>query len=187
MIILVVGRQGAGKGTQASRLSDHLGIPWVSTGEMFRQALTEGTPFGRMAQRYMERGDLVPDDVTIGVVRERLSLPDAEKGAILDGFPRTQTQAGALDRLLEEMGDRLDVVLNIEVPEDVGRARMLERARIEGRGDDTPEAIDRRLALYEEQTRPLLDYYGPKVVSVDGVGSIQEVFERCRKEVDARL
>ena len=181
--ILMLGRQGSGKGTQATRLASRLGIPWVSTGEMFRQAAMEGTEFGLMAKRYMEAGELVPDDVTVEVVRERLSKPDAQRGLILDGFPRTRSQAEALDRILGRSG--VDLVINIEVPEAEARQRMIERAEIEGRADDTPEAIDRRLALYLEQTRPLLEYYGDIVVTVDGVGIIEEVFERCLKEVEA--
>jgi adenylate kinase len=133
-----------------------------------------------MAKGFMERGELVPDEVTIGIVRERLSEDDAAKGVILDGFPRTQAQAEALDRIRA-----IDVVLNIEVPEAAARERMLERARIEARADDTPEAIDRRLALYAEQTAPLLGFYRERVVEVDGIGTVDEVFERCLKALEA--
>ena len=179
----MLGRQGAGKGTQAARLAAHLGVPWVSTGEMFRHAAAEGTELGRKADGFMKSGALVPDEVTIGIVRERLAKPDAARGAILDGFPRTELQAEALDTMLG--GGGVDIVLNVEVPEEEARARMLRRAEIEGRADDTPEAIDRRLALYEEQTRPLLAYYGAKVREVDGMGTVDEVFERCLKEIEA--
>ena len=178
----MLGRQGAGKGTQAARLARYLSVPWVSTGDMFRDAVTAGSEFGLMAKEYMDRGDLVPDEVTIGVVRERLSQEDAAAGVILDGFPRTRGQAEALDTILG--GSGIDLVLNVEVPEDLARERMIQRARTENRGDDNPEAIARRLALYEEQTRPLLEYYGDKVVTIDGVGSMDEVFERCLKEVE---
>jgi adenylate kinase len=155
---------------------------------MFRLAAAEGTPMGLMAKEIMERGDLVPDDVTVGIVRDRLAQPDAKSGVVLDGFPRTKAQAEALDALLGERrghGRGLDLVLNIGVPTEVARARMLERARVEGRADDTEEAIDRRLELYEEMTRPLLEYYGDRVATVDGVGSIDDVFERCIKEIEA--
>ncbi len=179
----MLGRQGAGKGTQAARISERTGYPWVSTGEMFRQAAAEGTELGLLAQSYMERGELVPDDVTIGLVRERLTKPDAQEGVVFDGFPRTRVQAEALDRMLE--GQAIDLVLNVEVPENVCRQRLLARAQIEARADDTPDAIDQRLALYEEQTRPLMAYYGPKVATVDGLGTIEEVFERCIKEIEA--
>ena len=180
----MLGRQGAGKGTQAQKLAEHLGVPWVSTGEMFRAAAAEGTALGRKVDEIMSSGQLVPDDLTIALVEERLAKPDAAKGVIFDGFPRTRPQAEALDALLG--GGGLDVVLNIEVPEDAARNRMVKRAQLEGRADDTPEAIDRRLALYEKQTRPLLDYYRDKVVEVDGLGSIDEVFERVVKAIESQ-
>lgn len=179
LVLLLLGRQGSGKGTQAVRLALHLQIPWVSTGEMFRQAAAEGAELGLLADGFMKEGKLVPDEVTIGIVRERLAKADALNGAILDGFPRTRAQAEALDTMLG--GDGVDLVLNIEVPVSVCRERMIKRIEIEGRPDDTPEAIDRRLALYEDQTEPLLDYYGEKVVEIDGLGSIDEVFLRCVK------
>jgi adenylate kinase len=178
----VLGPQGAGKGTQAARISEAQGIPWISTGEMFREAATEGTELGLCAKGYMERGDLVPDEVAIGVVRDRVHKPDAAKGIILDGFPRTLAQAKALDRIFD---GGIDLVLSIDVPKDVALRRLRDRAHAEGRADDTPEAIERRLALYEKETRPLLSYYGQKVVDVNGVGSIDEVFERCMNEIEA--
>jgi adenylate kinase len=136
-----------------------------------------------LAKEFIDRGELVPDDLTIEIVRERLSTPDAAKGVVLDGFPRTKAQAEALDTMLG--GSGVDLVLNIEVPADVAKARMIERARLEGRTDDVEEAIARRLALYEAQTQPLLEYYSGRVATVDGLGTVDEVFERCLKEAEA--
>lgn len=181
---LVFGRQGAGKGTQCARLSSKYGVPHISTGDMLRAAVAEGTEFGRKAEEFMSAGNLVPDDVMIGVVRERLAKSDAvERGFLLDGFPRTLAQAEAL---LESTGDvGLDVVVNIDVPLDVVTERMKGR----GRADDTDEAIARRLELYEQETAPVLDLFDDRdlLVTVDGVGSEDEVLERLTKAIDARL
>ncbi len=181
---IIFGRQGAGKGTQSARLSDHYGALHISTGDMLRAAVAEGTEFGRKADEYMRGGNLVPDDVMIGIVRERLGKADAiDQGFLLDGFPRTLAQAEAL---LEITGDDgLDAVLDLDVPLDVVTARMKGR----GRADDTDEAISRRLELYEKETSPVLQWFDGrgKLVQVDGVGSEPEVFDRIVSAIDARL
>lgn len=180
--LVLLGRQGAGKGTQAVRLSEHYGAVHISTGDMLRAAVAEGTEMGRKAGEIMDRGDLVPDDVMIGVVDERLAKPDVvEHGFLLDGFPRTVAQAEALDDLLAP--GRLDAVVNIDVPLDEVRDRMKQR----GRADDTDEAIERRLSLYEEQTAPLIAHYEAEdlLVVVDGLGTMDEVFDRLVAAIDA--
>lgn len=181
---VIFGRQGAGKGTQSVRLSEHFGAPHISTGDMLRLAVGEGTEFGRKADEFMSAGNLVPDDVMIGVVRERLSKADAvERGFLLDGFPRTLPQAEALVGSIGE--DGLDIVLDLDVPLDVVTARMKGR----GRADDTDEAIARRLELYETETGPVLAWFRQRgmLVTVDGVGSEDEVFSRLVDAIGARV
>jgi adenylate kinase len=180
--LVLLGRQGAGKGTQAERLAAHYGAPHISTGDMLRSAVAEGSDFGRKAAEIMNRGDLVPDDVMVGVVEERLGKDDARTaGFLLDGFPRTVAQAEALAGLVGD--DGLHAVVNIDVPLDEVRARMKAR----GRDDDTDEAIDRRLVLYERETSPLIEFYESRdlMVHVDGLGTMDEVFERLVATVDA--
>jgi len=181
--LIVFGRQGAGKGTQCVRLADHYGIPHISTGDMLRGAVAEGTELGLKAKGMMDAGDLVPDDVMEGIVVERLAKPDAEPGWLLDGYPRTLGQVEAMQRNLGEAF--VDLAVNLDVPVDVVTERMVAR----GREDDTEDAIRRRLELYEEQTAPLLSWFGDRdrLVEVDGVGSEDEVFERLVKVVDAAL
>jgi adenylate kinase len=179
--LVLLGRQGAGKGTQAVRLADHYGAPHISTGDMLRAAVAEGTEFGRKAKEIMDRGDLVPDDVIVGVVQERLDKDDARtSGFLLDGFPRTVSQAESLTELTAT--DGLHAVVNIDVPLDEVRARMKAR----GRDDDTDEAIERRLELYEQETSPLIDYYTERglMVHVDGLGTMDEVFTRLVAAID---
>jgi adenylate kinase len=180
--LLMFGRQGAGKGTQAALLAEHYGIPHVSTGDMLRAAAEGGTAFGRKAAEIMARGDLVPDDVMLGIIDDRLGEADAEAGVLLDGFPRTEDQAEGLDELLGD--DGLTAVVNLEVPEEIAFERMLSR----GRADDTPDAIRRRLELYEAQTAPLLAFYDRRdlVLRVDGVGDVEEIAERLVAAIDAR-
>jgi adenylate kinase len=203
--LLVLGKQGAGKGTQAVRIADHYGATHISTGDMFRAAVAAGTPFGLKANEYMKRGELVPDDVVIGLVAERLAKDDAvEHGFILDGFPRTKIQAEELQRLLGP--DGLDAAVDIDVPTDTVIERISGRrvcttcgtpyhvdappkvgwicdkdgGEVVQREDDTPEAVTKRLELYEKATRPLLDFYEGLglLVTVDGVGDPDEVFNR---------
>jgi len=181
---VLLGRQGAGKGTQAARLAEWFGIQHLSTGKIFRDSADAGVPAGLAAKEYMDRGELVPDDVVVAVVEERFANPaEVEHGFILDGFPRTLVQARELDRILG--GHGLDVVVNLEVPVPVVVERMLAR----GRDDDTEEAIRRRLDLYEEETRPLIDFYRQRslLVTVDGLGTEEEVQDRLLAAIDARF
>lgn len=197
LLLVLLGGPGAGKGTQAERLSETLGIPQVSTGDLFRENLKSETELGLLAKGYMEQGELVPDEVTVAMVRERLSRSDCAKGAILDGFPRTVAQAEALGLLLDEMGTKLAAVPYIKVPEDVLLARLAGRwtckacgamyhelfsppqepgvcdrcgGELYQRPDDTPETQEHRIKVYFEQTAPLIDYYQEQglLVEVDG-------------------
>jgi adenylate kinase len=181
--LVILGRQGSGKGTQAARLVEHYGTLHVSTGDMLRAAVAEGTELGRKADPLMKAGELVPDDIMNGVAAERLAKPDIRAhGVLLDGFPRTVSQADALLRILGPGG--IDAAINLDVPVSVVTERMLLR----GRNDDTPEAIARRLALYEEQTAPLIEWFDRQgvLVTVDGLGTEDEVFARLEKAIDAR-
>lgn len=204
LYLVLLGGPGAGKGTQAERLAETLEIPQVSTGDLFRENLKNETELGLLAKGYMERGELVPDEVTVGMVRERLSRPDATRGVILDGFPRTIAQAEALEALLAELGHGLSVVPYIKVPEDVLLARLAGRwtcracgamyhqlfsapqkegvcdrcgGELYQRPDDTPETQKHRIEVYFEQTAPLIDYYRKKglLVEVDGKPGIEEI------------
>ena len=159
MNLLLFGPQGAGKGTQAKRISEVYEIPHVSTGDMFRAAMQEGTELGLRIKPIYDRGDLVPDDLTVALIRERLVEPDAAAGFVLDGFPRNLHQAEALDAMLAEIGRNLDAILFFDLDDGTATARALGRAREEGRADDTPDAIARRLAVYHEQTEPVVEHY----------------------------
>ncbi len=178
--LLLLGPPGAGKGTQAIRLVERLGIPQISTGDMLRSAVAAGSEVGQQAQSFMDQGQLVPDSVVIGVAEERLSQSDAADGFILDGFPRTAAQAGALDAMLERMGTALERCVALVAEEDPLVARLLERARIEGRSDDNEETIRTRMKVYQEQTAPLIDYYRERRIlsEVDGLGTIEQVAKR---------
>ena len=180
---LLLGPPGAGKGTQAERLVKSLGIPQISTGDMLRAAVKAGTPVGREAQGYMDRGELVPDAVVIGVAEERLAKPDARRGFILDGFPRTAGQAAALDALLARLGVRLERCIALRVDEEELVQRLLKRAAIEGRSDDNEEAIRTRMQEYRRKTQPLIDHYRAARVlaEVDGQGSVEEVAKRIQE------
>ena len=159
MNLLLLGPQGSGKGTQAKRLAEEHGIPHVSTGDMFRLAMLAGTPLGLEIKPIYDRGDLVPDDLTVAFIRERLAEPDAAAGFVLDGFPRNLAQAEALDAMLAEIGRGLDAILFFDLDDETATVRALGRAHEEGRADDTPEGIARRLALYHEVTEPVVEYY----------------------------
>lgn len=176
--IVVLGAPGAGKGTQAIRISEHFGIPTISTGELFRGHIAAGDALGEEAARYIDEGDLVPDEITIAMLCERLEAPDTAEGFILDGFPRNLSQAAALDRLLE--GRPLDAVVEFVVEEEAVVGRLLRRAEIEGRSDDTEEVIRRRLEVYHEQTAPLVDYYLERglLLQVEAMGEIEEITDR---------
>ncbi len=175
--IVLIGPPGAGKGTQAKMLEQSLGLPQVSTGDLFRYNLKHSTELGQLARSYMDKGELVPDGVTIAMVRERLSQPDAAHGAILDGFPRTIAQADALADLLAELGGRITCVPHIIVDREELVRRLLNRAQIEGRVDDSEDTIRTRMRVYDEQTKPLLDYYDQRglVAEVNGQQSVEAV------------
>jgi adenylate kinase len=175
--LLVLGPQGSGKGTQAARLSEEHGIPHISTGEMFRSAIAAGTELGREVEPVLAAGELVPDELTVALIRDRLSQPDASRGFVLDGFPRNLEQAEALDSMLAEIGRTLDAVLFFDLPDEVALERLRSRARDEEREDDRPEAIARRLEIYHEQTAPVVERYRAtgKLVPLHAERSIGEV------------
>lgn len=183
--MLMMGPPGSGKGTQASRIADKLGIVAISTGDIFRYNVKEMTPLGREAKQYMDNGDFVPDDVTNRMVADRLSQPDAEGGFLLDGYPRTAGQVEALDQMLKEAGQELSVVVELTVPDEELVTRLLKRAETEGRADDTQDVIQHRLDLYHEQTAAVIESYAPRgiVASVDGTGQIDDVTERLLQAV----
>lgn len=185
MNVLVLGPQGSGKGTQAKRIAGERGLPHVSTGEMFR-ALDGASPLGREVQEIMERGDLVPDGVTIRMIRERLAQDDAREGFILDGFPRNLAQAEALDEMLDEIGRSLDVIFFFDLDDETAMERALGRALEEGRPDDTPESISRRLALYHEQTAPVVEHYRTtgKLVPLHAGRSVEAVAGEIESALD---
>ncbi len=186
MNLLVLGPQGSGKGTQAKRISAAHGIPHVSTGEMFRATIAAGTELGRRVEPILASGDLVPDDLTVALIRERLSVEDARDGFVLDGFPRNLAQAEALDRMLAEIGRGLDAVLFFDLSDELAVERIRGRALDEGRDDDTPEAIGRRLAIYHEQTEPVVERYRAtgKLVPLHAARSIEEVSTEIEAALD---
>jgi adenylate kinase len=157
--LLVLGPQGAGKGTQAQRISAAHGIPHISTGDMFRAAIAAGTELGRRVAPILASGELVPDEVTVALIRERLSEDDAADGFVLDGFPRNLAQAEALDEMLGSIDRDLDAILFFDLSDDVATERLLRRAELEGRTDDTPDVIARRLAIYHGDTEPIVEHY----------------------------
>jgi adenylate kinase len=185
--LLVLGPQGAGKGTQAQLIAVDYEIPHISTGEMFRNAVAEGLELGKQVAPILTRGGLVPDELTIALIRERLARSDARDGFILDGFPRNLPQAEALDGMLAGIGRRLDAALLFDLPDEVATERMLERAAREGRADDEPEAIARRLATYHELTAPVAELYreAGSLVKIDADRPIDEVAADVRTALAA--
>jgi len=174
MRLVILGPPGAGKGTQAELMSEALGIPHISTGDLFRANISQGTPIGVEAKKYLDSGNLVPPEITVSMVRDRVAEPDAAKGFILDGFPRSTEQAVALEGILEDLSAKLDGVLSFKVDTEVVVERMLAR----GRGDDTEDVIRNRMAVYEAETAPLLDHYADQVTEIDAVGAVDEVHQR---------
>jgi adenylate kinase len=175
---LVLGPQGAGKGTQAKRISLEYGIPHVSTGDMFRAEQAAGTEFGKRVGEIMESGELVPDELTVAMIQDRLSRPDASEGFVLDGFPRNLAQAEALDEMLGSIGRGLDAILFFDLPDEVGLERALKRAKLENRADDTPEVIAKRLEIYHRETEPIVEHYRTtgKLVPLHAGRSVEEVW-----------
>ena len=182
MRLVFIGPPGAGKGTQAERLIERYQLAHLSTGDMLRAARDAQTEVGKKADEFMSQGLLVPDDIIVAIIADRLTEPDCQKGYLLDGFPRTIAQAEALDKMLAEKTTPLDVVLELQVPEE----ELFQRLAGRGRADDTPEVIRQRLVAYREQTEPLLDYYSKSglLKSVDGLGSIDDIFGRVRGVLD---
>jgi adenylate kinase len=181
-----MGPPGAGKGTQAKFVADHFGIPAISTGDIFRANVSQGTPLGIEAKSYMDKGEYVPDSVTNLMVRNRIDEPDAEPGFLLDGYPRTLAQVEELDGMINFTGHQLDAVVCLTVDQDEIVQRLLQRAQIEGRADDTEDVIRRRQEVYLEQTEPLIEVYRERgiVVEVDGMGEVAEVTERVFGALD---
>lgn len=181
MRLVLLGPPGAGKGTQAELLSEAIGIPHISTGDLFRANISQGTAIGIEAKRYLDAGNLVPPEITIDMVRARVAEPDAVKGFILDGFPRSVEQADALKDILAGLDAQLDAVVSFVVDEDVVVERMLAR----GRADDNEEVIRNRMSVYTQETAPLLEYYGDQVKTVDAVGDVQDVHQRVLSALGA--
>ncbi len=184
--ILLLGPQGAGKGTQGKLISREYGLPHIATGDTLRAAIAAGSELGRKAEPLLNAGRLVPDDVMIGLIRDRLANEDTERGFVLDGFPRTAVQAEALDGMLSEIERPLSVVFEFQLPEEQCVERLLRRAQEEGRADDTPEAIRTRLRLYHEQTAPLVEYYRARglLVPVHAHRPVEEVFEEIQQVLE---
>ncbi|MFG6280891.1 adenylate kinase [Microbacterium sp. 5K110] len=186
--LLIVGPQGSGKGTQGVRVGEALGVPVVSTGDVFRANVSQGTDLGRQVKSIIDAGDLVPDELTSAVVRDRLSQADAAEGFLLDGYPRNLAQVMHLDEFLEGRDEKLDAVIALVVPREESLARLTARATEQGRADDTEEAIATRLGIYERETAPILSVYGTRgiVDEIDGVGGLDEITARIFAALEAR-
>jgi adenylate kinase len=184
--ILLLGPQGSGKGTQASLISAHYGIPHISTGVMLREAIANGSELGREVEPILERGDLVPDELMISLIRERLSREDTLEGFVLDGFPRTIAQAEALDGMLRGLGRELTIVFELQLSDEKALARLLKRAQLESRADDTPDAIRNRLERYHQDTEPVVEHYRAtgNLVGIHADRPIPEVFKEIQAALD---
>ena len=187
MNLLLLGPQGSGKGTQGKRIAAEYGIPHVATGDMFRAAISAGTELGLRVEPILASGRLVDDELTVALIEERLGQDDAREGFVLDGFPRNLVQADALDTMLFGIGRSLDAILFFDLPEQVARERLLRRSREEGRPDDTPEVIDRRLATYRAETEPVVEHYRTtgKLVPLHADRSVGDVFAEIQRALDA--
>ena len=186
MNILLLGPQGSGKGTQARRISAEYGIPHIATGEMLRAAIAAGTELGRTVESIVNAGELVPDDLMISLIRDRLAQDDTDAGFVLDGFPRTTAQAEALDAMFNEIGRTFNVVFSLQIPDEVAFERLRRRAKVEGRADDTDDAIHRRLDNYHRETEPLIEYYRTRgnLVTIHADRSENEVFTEIQRALD---
>lgn len=183
MYILILGAPGSGKGTQGKILAERLGLPKITTGDLLRAAMKAGTPLGTEAKRYYDEGKLVPDSLVLEMIKEELARPEAKNGAILDGFPRTAAQAELVDKTLAARGQRLNHILLLDVTEDELVRRMHQRAQVEGRTDDTPQAIATRLGVYQRDTAPLIAHYAQRgiVHRVPGTGTVEEISEEIKR------
>ncbi len=190
MLVVFIGAPGSGKGTQAERLAAETQLPHLSTGEILREAAETGADLGRRAMEYINHGRLAPDDLVISIIAHRIRQPDCARGCILDGFPRTIEQARSLDQCLAQEGRSLQAVLELQVAEDEIVRRLLRRAQIseKPRSDDTPEVIPQRIAIYRQQTMPVLEYYRERglLCEIDGNGTPDEVYARVRKALESR-
>jgi adenylate kinase len=186
MRLVLLGAPGSGKGTQAARLREHLQVPHITTGGLLRAAVDAGTPLGKVVGPIMAAGNLVSDDLMLGLLEERFAQPDTRNGFILDGYPRNLAQAAALDGLLERLRQPMDLAVQLEVSNDLLVDRLAGRAKAEGRADDNPDAVRNRLNVYDEQTAPVIDHYRNqgKLAHLDGVGSLDEVFTRILEAID---
>ena len=184
--VLLLGPQGAGKGTQAKRISVEYGIPHIASGEILRAEMDAGTELGNRVKDVYDRGDLVSDDLMIELIRNRLEQPDTEAGFVLDGFPRTTVQAEALDSMFNDIGRNFSVAFALQIPDEVAFDRLRRRAQVEGRADDTDEAIQRRLGNYHRETEPLIEYYRTRgnLVPIHGNRSENEVFAEIQRALE---
>lgn len=183
MFILILGAPGSGKGTQGKILAQRLGLPKITTGDILRAAMQAGTPLGVEAKKYYDAGKLVPDSVVLGMIKDELARPAAKDGAVFDGFPRTAAQAELVDKTLAERGQRLNHILLLDVTEEELVRRMRQRAQVEGRTDDTPEAIATRLQVYQRDTAPLIAHYAQRgiVHRVPGTGTVEQITEEIKR------
>ena len=183
MFILILGAPGSGKGTQGKILAERLGVPKITTGDLIRKAMLDGSPLGLEFKKYYDEGKLVPDSIILGMIKAQLDRPEAKTGAIFDGFPRTAAQAELVDKTLAQSGQRLNHILLLDVTEDELIRRMSARAQVEGRTDDSPEAIANRLQIYQRDTAPLIAHYAQRgiVHRVPGTGSVEHIAQEIKR------